>query len=107
VYAVSRAGWHGLYLVERGHVGREIQPIKMLRGLLFEVIDGLLRQRMDAHLYWPGAGGILGSETVLRRCWPLARDLLGRWGVTQVDVDRLARGDRAALAYRLDRCRVG
>jgi hypothetical protein len=47
------------------------------------------RNGLDAQLYWPGVGDTPVSELVLRRLLPLARDGLGRWGVSQECADRL------------------
>jgi gamma-glutamyl:cysteine ligase YbdK (ATP-grasp superfamily) len=47
------------------------------------------RNGLDAHLYWPGVGDTPAAELVLRRLLPLAREGLARWGVGQVDADRL------------------
>src|SRR5580700_8162603 len=37
---------------------------------------------MGAQLYWPGLGDASVAELVLRRLLPMARDGLGRWGVS-------------------------
>ncbi len=47
------------------------------------------RHGIDAQLYWPGLGEAPAAELVLRRLLPLAREGLGRWGVSQVHADRL------------------
>jgi Glutamate-cysteine ligase family 2(GCS2) len=47
------------------------------------------RHGMDAQLYWPGLGEAPAAELVLRRLLPLAREGLGRWGVSTVHADRL------------------
>jgi hypothetical protein len=47
------------------------------------------RHGMDAQLYWPGLGEVPAAELVLRRLLPLAREGLGRWGVSPVHADRL------------------
>jgi gamma-glutamyl:cysteine ligase YbdK (ATP-grasp superfamily) len=47
------------------------------------------RHGLDAQLYWPGVGDSPAAELILRRLLPLAREGLRRWGVGQVDADRL------------------
>jgi gamma-glutamyl:cysteine ligase YbdK (ATP-grasp superfamily) len=47
------------------------------------------RHGLDAQLYWPGVGDTPAAELILRRLLPLAREGLGRWGVSQADADRL------------------
>ena len=47
------------------------------------------RNGLDAQLYWPGVGDTPVSELVLRRLLPLAREGLGRWGVSAECADRL------------------
>src|SRR5207245_4418431 len=47
------------------------------------------RYGLDAQLYWPGVGDTPVAELILRRLLPLAREGLSRWGVSQVDADRL------------------
>ena len=47
------------------------------------------RHGMDAQLYWPGLGEAPAAELVLRRLLPLAREGLGRWGVSPIHADRL------------------
>jgi hypothetical protein len=58
------------------------------------------RHGLDAHLYWPGLGDAPAAELVLRRLLPLAREGLGRWGVSPVHADRL-------LAITEQRCLTG
>jgi gamma-glutamyl:cysteine ligase YbdK (ATP-grasp superfamily) len=47
------------------------------------------RQGLDANLYWPGFGEAPAAELVLRRLLPMAREGLGRWGVSPAHGDRL------------------
>src|SRR5580704_4636069 len=47
------------------------------------------RHGMAAQLYWPGLGDASVAELVLRRLLPMARDGLGRWGVSSEHADRL------------------
>src|SRR5580704_11311423 len=47
------------------------------------------RHGMAAQLYWPGLGDASVAELVLRRLLPMARDGLGRWGVSAEHADRL------------------
>jgi gamma-glutamyl:cysteine ligase YbdK (ATP-grasp superfamily) len=54
-----------------------------------ENLHAAARDGMDAQLYWPGLGEVPAAELVLRRLLPLARDGLGRWGVSPVHADRL------------------
>ena len=54
-----------------------------------ENLQEAARYGLDARLYWPGVGEAPAGELVLRRLLPLARDGLARWGVSQVDADRL------------------
>lgn len=54
-----------------------------------ENLHSAARHGMDAQLYWPGFGEAPAAELVLRRLLPLAREGLGRWGVSPVNADRL------------------
>jgi len=54
-----------------------------------ENLHNAARHGIEAHLYWPGLGEAPAAELILRRLLPLARDGLGRWGVSQTDADRL------------------
>jgi gamma-glutamyl:cysteine ligase YbdK (ATP-grasp superfamily) len=54
-----------------------------------ENLHAAARHGMDAQLYWPGLGEVPAAELVLRRLLPLAREGLGRWGVSPVHADRL------------------
>ncbi|HUZ54552.1 MAG TPA: glutamate-cysteine ligase family protein [Streptosporangiaceae bacterium] len=54
-----------------------------------ENLHAAARHGMDAQLYWPGLGEAPAAELVLRRLLPLAREGLGRWGVSPVHADRL------------------
>jgi gamma-glutamyl:cysteine ligase YbdK (ATP-grasp superfamily) len=47
------------------------------------------RHGLDAQLYWPGVGDTPAAELILRRLLPLAREGLSRWGVSEVQADRL------------------
>jgi len=47
------------------------------------------RHGIEAQLYWPGLGEAPAAELILRRLLPLARQGLGRWGVSPADADRL------------------
>ncbi len=47
------------------------------------------RHGLDAQLYWPGVGDTPAAELIVRRLLPLARDGLGRWGVSPAQADRL------------------
>jgi gamma-glutamyl:cysteine ligase YbdK (ATP-grasp superfamily) len=47
------------------------------------------RHGIAAQLYWPGLGDASVAELVLRRLLPMARDGLGRWGVSSEHADRL------------------
>jgi len=54
-----------------------------------ENLHNAARHGIEAHLYWPGLGEAPADELILRRLLPLARDGLGRWGVSRTDADRL------------------
>jgi len=47
------------------------------------------RDGLSAEVYWPGIGSIRATELVLRRLLPKAREGLLRWGIDQVESDRL------------------
>jgi gamma-glutamyl:cysteine ligase YbdK (ATP-grasp superfamily) len=54
-----------------------------------ENLHAAARHGMEAQLYWPGLGEAPAAELILRRLLPLARAGLDRWGVNEVDADRL------------------
>jgi gamma-glutamyl:cysteine ligase YbdK (ATP-grasp superfamily) len=54
-----------------------------------ENLHNAARHGIEAHLYWPGLGEAPAAELILRRLLPLAKDGLGRWGVSLTDADRL------------------
>ena len=54
-----------------------------------ENLHAAARHGLDAHLYWPGLGDVPAAELVLRRLLPLAREGLGRWGVSPAHAERL------------------
>lgn len=62
---------------------------QMSFGTAAENLHEAARHGMDAQLYWPGFGETPVSELVLRRLLPLAREGLGRWGVSPVHTGRL------------------
>src|SRR4029453_7521532 len=47
------------------------------------------RHGIDASVFWPGLGYGPGTELVLRRLLPMAKQGLDRWGVSQGERDRL------------------
>jgi gamma-glutamyl:cysteine ligase YbdK (ATP-grasp superfamily) len=54
-----------------------------------ENLHAAARHGIEAQLYWPGLGEAPAAELILRRLLPLARQGLGRWGVSPADADRL------------------
>ena len=54
-----------------------------------ENLHAAARHGIEAQLYWPGLGEAPAAELILRRLLPLAREGLGRWGVSPADADRL------------------
>ncbi len=54
-----------------------------------ENLHAAARHGIEADLYWPGLGEAPAAELILRRLLPLARQGLGRWGVSPADADRL------------------
>ena len=62
---------------------------QMSFGTAAENLHEAARHGLEAHLYWPGFGEAPVAELVLRRLLPLAREGLGRWGVSPAHADRL------------------
>src|SRR5258708_13276463 len=54
-----------------------------------ENLHAAARHGIEADLYWPGLGQAPAAGLILRRLLPLARQGLGRWGVSPADADRL------------------
>jgi hypothetical protein len=62
---------------------------QMSFGVAEENFHNCARHGLAGQVYWPGLGYLPVAELVLRRLLPLAYEGLDRWGVSQLERDRL------------------